>query len=139
MASLLTALGTSLAPRAGDAGFNRTDRASWEDLGWLGYRADDAAGIVLLDIFHVPAERRLTAELWRPARLAEALQGGASEPALEQRRSWQYAHRANRAEVGREVARAVAAWLTDSMHDDAAALGGAPPLRHSSDEWAREL
>ncbi len=111
--TVLTPVEVSAATRLEAAGFAPTDRVLDRDLAWLGYRASDGDGPVLLDVFHVPALGTITAELWRPRRLVQALLAAGPERVADRRRAWHYGNQSDLDELGREVAEAVVAWLAD--------------------------
>ena len=114
MTQPLETLEAVLTPVVQEAGFTLTDRADWADLAWLHYCAATTTGPRLLEITHQPTRRRIVAELWRPTRLAEAIRAGVLEGAADHRLSWRYAPAANPEACAREVAAAVAAWLSTS-------------------------
>ena len=111
--NVLTPVEVSVATRLEAAGFAPMDRVLDRDLAWLGYRASDADGPVLLDVFHLPSLGTITAELWRPRRLVQALLAAGPERVAERRRAWHYANQSDLDDLGREVAEAIVAWLAD--------------------------
>jgi hypothetical protein len=86
--NILASIQRSLTAEVTAAGFQPSDRASWRDLAWVEYRRQDADGIVLLGVVWIPAKGKITAEVWRPDRLAEALQPDAPEQAIEWQHDW---------------------------------------------------
>src|SRR5215210_5554796 len=107
---MLTEVRAELALYTRAAGFRLTAEVVRGGLEWLTYRADEAAEPVLLELFDVPADGRLVADLWCPSRLAEALRRGAAEAAMR-RRVWHYLPAADHSEVAREITEELRGWL----------------------------
>lgn len=114
MANILNSIQNSLAPLVSAAGFQRSDRAWWKDLAWVEYRRQDADGIIMLGIVWIPAEGRITAEMWRPDRLAQGAGTGAPEGAIEWQAAWYCKPEDDTRVRGREVAAGIIAHLTAS-------------------------
>jgi hypothetical protein len=121
---MLTEVRTRLALHARAAGFRLTDEVVQGELEWLTYRAEEAAEPVLLELFEVPADGRLVAELWCLSRLAEALRRGATEAALR-RRVWHYPPEADRGGVAREITEELRRWLASAPEGLCASQGRA--------------
>jgi hypothetical protein len=110
--SMLSQLYTFLASTCPAAEFQLADCESAEDFEWLEYRRTDASGTALLGVFHAAHTHTITAELWWPARLAEAFQLGAPEAAVERQQSWHYRDSVDLNEVNSQVIETLAGWLT---------------------------
>ena len=95
--------------------------------GQLEYHArSEANRRVLLDIYHMPAQRTVTAELWSPSDLDCGLSELTIAAAAIRRRVWVYDPTTELSELTREIVREVASWLTPAEpmdHIDE----GAPP------------
>lgn len=112
--NILATIQTSLTPLVTAVGFQPSDRAVWKDLGWLEYRRQDTEGIALLGVVWIPQEGKVTAELWRPQRLAEGADTGAPEQAIEWQHVWQWGPGDDASQRGREVVAGILARLTPS-------------------------
>ena len=113
MPNVLASIQTSLTPLVTAVGFEPSDRAVWKDLAWLEYRRHDTEGIVLLGVVWLPGEGTVTAELWRPLRLAQGADTGAPEQAIEWQHVWQWGPADDASQRSREVAAAILARLQD--------------------------
>jgi hypothetical protein len=111
--NVLTPLHSSLAPHALAVGFKPTEQVLGQGLGWLEYRAADEDGSVLLQVFHTPAKRTITVEVWRPELLPKAMQAGDPQAAVELRLAWVYGQTVDPARVGREICETVSRWLAN--------------------------
>jgi hypothetical protein len=112
--SILNSIQTSLTPLVSAAGFQRSDRALWKDLAWIEYRRQDADGIIMLGIVWIPAEGTITAEVWRPDRLATSARTGVPEGAIEWQQAWHCNPDDDTSARAREVAAGIIAHLTAS-------------------------
>ena len=110
---ILPKIGRELVAHIRAAGFEPIDEELSGDRKWLEYRRSDATGVVLLSISDTAADRTIMAELWRPARLAEALRAEGPADVAERRRVWQYRTAAEAREVERQAAATVAGWLAE--------------------------
>ena len=68
---------------------------------------------MLISVTHTAPYRTVTAELWRPARLGEALRAEPPEDVADRRGVWQYRTPAGEHDLEQDVAATVAAWLAD--------------------------
>jgi hypothetical protein len=109
---ILPKIGRELVAHIRAAGFEPIDEELSGDRKWLEYRRSDATGVVLLSISDTAADRTIAAELWRPARMAEALRAEGPADVAERRRVWQYRTAAEAREV-EEAAATVAGWLAE--------------------------
>jgi hypothetical protein len=116
---MLTEIRAALATHAQAAGFRLTDAVLGGERAWLTYCAEVAGEPVLLELFDLPADGRLVAELWCPARLPEGLRRGSADAAMR-RRVWHYPPEAERRDVARAIAEELKGWLAGSPREGCA-------------------
>jgi hypothetical protein len=105
-------LDASLAPHVRAAGLRPTERAAIDGVAWVEYSRSDRAGRLVLSVFHLSRERTITAEVWRPDRLRDAMREGGRREVAEQRRTWRYTATTGPTELGRAVAATIAGWFS---------------------------
>jgi hypothetical protein len=114
MADLLAPLQRLMSARLVTAGFRLTDWVTDADWAWLEYRATDRGEAVLFGLFHMPSERTIVAELWRPTRLAAAIHRGTLMDAVQHHQIWQYEPGTDIWEIGGRVAPILVAWFSET-------------------------
>jgi hypothetical protein len=95
-----------------EAELEQCDRATLGDMGWLEYRAADRTTPFILSIFCFSAERRITAEAWRPEQLSRSHREGSLEHAADGQRTWWYDDSTDVSDLGQDVAKTVLGWLS---------------------------
>jgi hypothetical protein len=111
MRSMLLRLEGALQPHMRAAGLAQCDQAIVDDLSWLEYRDNKASQWYVLSIFHLSAERTVTAEAWRPDQVCQALQQGSLERAADQQHIWQYDEDADAPALEHEIVKTILGWV----------------------------
>lgn len=114
MSDMLSTVEYLPVPHAGAAGFAMSDRASVQGVAWLEYHRHEAAGRLILSIFHLEDARTVTADVWRPTRVRRVrrvLRYGRPERAADWTRMWRYDDAMDIDHLRHDVAQAVTGWL----------------------------
>ena len=110
MSLMLRRLEAALMPYLHELDLAQCDRALFDDVSWLEYRANGVVPPYLLSIFHTCASRTVTAEAWRPEHVVEAVRQGVPDRAADRHHIWNYEEGADRAALVGEIVRTILDW-----------------------------